>query len=103
MGIKNTNFFHSLLKHRGRKRYLSSMYIGDDIIYDPERISDHVVFYYQHLFSNPRNSSLDLSIVREHIPSLVTSDENALILRVPSYNEMREMIFDMDPLSAPRS
>ena len=28
------------------------MHIGDDIIYDPDGIGEHVVSYYQHLFSD---------------------------------------------------
>jgi len=43
---------------------------------------------------------LDLSIVREHVPSLVISDENAFIHRAP-YDEVRETVFNMDHLTAP--
>ena len=32
---------------------------------------------------------------------LVTVDENASILRVPSFDEVRSTVFTMDPLSAP--
>ncbi|KAK2650253.1 hypothetical protein Ddye_017742 [Dipteronia dyeriana] len=38
----------------------------------------------------------DLSIIKEHVPSLFTIDENALILRVLSFDEVRSMIFAMD-------
>ena len=34
------------------------MQIGDDIIYDPEGIGEHVVSYYQHLFSDLGDGSL---------------------------------------------
>jgi len=47
---------------------------------------------------DPGDGSLDISIIGNHVPSLVTSDKNASILRVPFYNEVRETIFDMDPL-----
>ena len=50
-GDRNTNFFHSLLKLREGRWSLSSMHIGDDIIYDPDGIGEHVS-YYQHLFSD---------------------------------------------------
>jgi len=45
---------------------------------------------------------LDLLIVQAHVTSLITSDENPSILRVP-YDEVRETVFDMDSLSAPVS
>ena len=35
------------------------------------------------------------------MPSLVTVDENASILWVPSFDEVRSTVFVMDPLSAP--
>ena len=35
------------------------------------------------------------------MPSLVTVDENASILWVPFFDEVRSMIFAMDPLIAP--
>ena len=76
------------------------MQIGDDIIYDLGGIGEHVVSYYRHLFSILGDGSLDLSIVWVHVPNLVTSDENASILRVLFYDEMRETVFDMDLLSA---
>ena len=34
------------------------------------------------------------------MPSLVIADENASILWVPSFNEVRSTVFAMDPLSA---
>ena len=76
------------------------MQIGDDIIYDRNIISEYVVSYYQYLFSDPGDVCLDFSVVWEHVPNLVTSEENASIFRVPSYDEVRKTIFYIDPLSA---
>ena len=66
----------------------------------PDGINEHVVFYYQNFFLDLSDCSLDLSIVREHVPSLVISDENAFIHRAP-YDEVRETVFNMDHLIAP--
>jgi len=102
-GIRILTSFTLCLNAKGERSLLFSMQIGDDIIYDLDGISEHVISYYQHLFSDLDDCSLDLSIVWDHIPTLVTSDENTFILPVPSYDELRERIFYMDPLSAPRS
>ncbi|KAK2647816.1 hypothetical protein Ddye_015305 [Dipteronia dyeriana] len=75
-GDRNSNFFHSLLKRRRGNKTLSSIQIGENISNDPMDIGEHVSSFYQHLFSDPVNNSLDLSIIREHVPSLVTVDEN---------------------------
>ncbi|KAK2654915.1 hypothetical protein Ddye_007967 [Dipteronia dyeriana] len=93
--------FHSLLKHRRGSKTLSSIQIGENIINDPIDIAEHVSSFYQHLFSDPVNTSSDLSIIREHVSSLVTVDENTSILRVPSFDEVRNTVFAMDPMSAP--
>ncbi|KAK3222119.1 hypothetical protein Dsin_009144 [Dipteronia sinensis] len=74
-GDRNSKFFHSLLKRRGGNKALSSIQIGENISYDPTEI--------------------------EHVPSLVAVDDNASILQVPSFDEVRSTIFAMDPLSAP--
>ena len=73
------------------------MLISDDIIYDSDGIGEHVIFYYQHLFSDSGDGSFDISIVQEHVPNLITSDENVSIFCVPSYDIVRETVFDMDP------
>ncbi|KAK0570758.1 hypothetical protein LWI29_005954 [Acer saccharum] len=100
-GDRNSTFFHSLLKRRGGNKPLSSIQIGENISYDPTEIGEHVSSFYQHLFSDPGNDSSDFSLIREHVPSLVTVDENASILRVPSFDEVKNTVFSMDPLSAP--
>ena len=45
-----------------KRMSLFSMQIGDDIIYDPDRIGEHVVSYYQRIFADPSDSNLDLSM-----------------------------------------
>ncbi|KAK3204284.1 hypothetical protein Dsin_018330 [Dipteronia sinensis] len=98
-GNRNSKFFHSLLKRRGGNKTLSSIQIGENISYGPAKIGEHVSSFYQHLFSNPGIDNLDFSLIREHVPSLVTVDDNASILRVPSFDEVRSTVFAMDPLS----
>ena len=88
------NTFIDLQNTRSRARFPSINYLH------PDKIGEHVVSYYRHLFSDLSDSSLDLSIVWEQVTNLVTSNENASILSVPSYDEVRETIFYMDPLSA---
>ncbi|KAK3229338.1 hypothetical protein Dsin_001219 [Dipteronia sinensis] len=86
-GDRNSKFFHSLLKHKGGNKALSSIQIGENISYDPAEIGEHVSSFYQHFFSDPRIDNLDFSLIREHVPSMVTVDDNASILRVPSFDE----------------
>ncbi|KAK3184200.1 hypothetical protein Dsin_031486 [Dipteronia sinensis] len=89
------------LKEKRGNKALSFIQIGENISCDPTKIGGHVSFFYQHLFSDPGIDNLDFSLIREHVPSLVTVDDNASILRVPSFDEVRSTVFAMDPLSAP--
>ena len=97
-GIRISTSF-TLYLHAEGKMSLSSMQIDDDIIYDPDGINEHVISYYQLLFLDSSYCSLEAFIVRE-ISNFVTSDASASILCVPSYDEMRETILYIDPLSA---
>ena len=46
-------------------------------------------------------SSVDFSVIDSVIPSLVTDVENANLIKVPSFDEIKDTIFSMDPNSAP--
>ncbi|KAK2660036.1 hypothetical protein Ddye_006569 [Dipteronia dyeriana] len=100
-GDQNSKSFHPLLKRKWASKTLSIIQIGENISNDPVDIGEHVSSCYQYLFSDLDSSSSNLSIIREHVSSLVTVDENTSILRVPSFDEVRNTVFTMDPLSAP--
>ncbi|KAK2652870.1 hypothetical protein Ddye_012726 [Dipteronia dyeriana] len=76
---------------------LDSALKQQEIFLKEKKIGEHVSSFYQHLFSDPVNISSDLSIIREHVPSLVTVDENTSIFRVPYFDELRNKVFTMDP------
>ena len=44
---------------------------------------------------------LDYTIIHETIPKLASGEDNLNLTKVPDYAEIRQIIFDMDPLSAP--
>ena len=44
---------------------------------------------------------LDYAIIHETIAKLVSVEDNLSLTKVPDYTEIRQTIFDMDPLSAP--
>ena len=47
------------------------------------------------------NRTIDYSLVAEMVPSLVSSEDNLNLTRMPSVEEIRSVIFYMDPFSAP--
>ncbi|PON35423.1 hypothetical protein PanWU01x14_336590 [Parasponia andersonii] len=99
----NTSFYHATLKRRKANKTLSSLVINDEIVTDPIRIAAHAINYCASLFSELLHYSSNLSIIREHVPCLVTSLENIIFLHLLLEQEIRNTIFDMDLSSMPGS
>jgi len=50
-GDRNTSFFHRVTKIKNKTKVISSIRNEEEIITDPQRITNHVVNYYKNLFS----------------------------------------------------
>ena len=69
---------------------------------DASLIEQHILHFYSQLFSsNAVNAAQDFSLVHEVIPSLVTEEDNHRLLHLPSSEEIRVVVNDMDGSSAP--
>ena len=100
-GDRNSSFFHNVVKRRRTSKVLSHMQIGDDVVNDMNLISSHIQQFYKDLFTEPGNRVVDYSIVQDFIPSMVTPFDNAELCRIPTAEEIRLTVFDMDASSAP--
>ncbi|PON59864.1 hypothetical protein TorRG33x02_286660 [Trema orientale] len=97
-GDCNSSFNHTTLKRYKVNKPLSSLINNDEIVTDLGHIA---VDFYASLFFKPNHSPSDFSIIREHVPTLVTQQDNACLLSLPLEQEIRNIVFDMDPSSAP--
>ncbi|KAK2655085.1 hypothetical protein Ddye_008137 [Dipteronia dyeriana] len=96
-------FFHSSIKRRQCRSVLSSLSIDGVISVDQTIIKDHIVMFYMDLFSSDSAQiDEDLSIVDYIVPSLVSLEENSLLVAIPSTDAIHDAVFSMDALSAPR-
>jgi hypothetical protein len=76
-GDRNTKYFHRLVKIKNTTKTITSLQDGDNILTDYNQISDHIINYYKNLFCS--NLVLqDSAIIDDVIPSLVTTDVNAI-------------------------
>ncbi|PON43512.1 hypothetical protein TorRG33x02_333600 [Trema orientale] len=100
-GDSNSSFYHATLKRRKVNKPLSSLIINNEIVIDLDSIATYAVDFYASLFSKPNYSPSEFSIIREHIPTLVTKHDNACLLSLSLEQEIRNIIFDMDPSSVP--
>jgi hypothetical protein len=99
-GDRNTAYFHRLAKIKNSTKLISSLRHGSQILTETSQIADHVVDYFKNIFcTNP--SLQDLLLVEEVIPNLVGDNINALLTMLPSKEEIKNAIFDLNKDSAP--
>ncbi|PNX82112.1 ribonuclease H, partial [Trifolium pratense] len=99
-GDRNTAYFHRIAKIKNTTKLISSLKHGAEILTDPAQIADHVVQYYKNLFcTNPILQ--EQILVEQVIPNLVGQDTNALLTMIPSKDEIKHAVFDLNKDGAP--
>lgn len=99
-GEDNTRFFHVSTIIRRRRNAIDSLKVGkDEWISDRVQIGNEFIRFFKELFksSSPNlNSDID-----QLISPTITPDQNAAMLRIPSYGEIKRVVFGMSPTKAP--
>lgn len=73
---------------------------GDNIINEPQQISNHTVNYYRHLFcTNPFLQ--DQLLGEEVIPNLVGDNTNQMLTVLPTHEEIKSVVFNLNKDGAP--
>jgi len=99
-GDRNTKFFHQVTKIKNKTKVISSLRNDEEIITDPNVISNHIVNYYSNLFSTNPFLQDDL-LVEEVIPSLIDENTNNLLTMIPNEDEIKAAVFSMNRDGAP--
>jgi ribonuclease HI len=99
-GDRNTTYFHKLTKTRHASSRLVRLKVGDNYITDTNDMEQHVLDFYHDLFGSD-NHCVPTDIVERTIPNLVTAADNDLLTRVPSFDEVKQAVFNMDGSSSP--
>jgi len=73
---------------------------GDNVITDSTAIKLHILSYYQAIFSMDNNCALN-TLIDDIIPSLVTDEENHLLLRLLLHDEIKAAVFALNADGAP--
>ncbi|KAL8502776.1 hypothetical protein ACS0TY_021767 [Phlomoides rotata] len=80
---------------------ISSLLINDELSFDSVVIVDHVINYYTELFTISDSSTFDANILESFIHPVMTSEDNNMIMVVPSADEIKALVFGMDSSSSP--
>jgi hypothetical protein len=75
---------------------ISSIRIDEELTSDPQRISYHIVTYYNNLFSSSNTVLQDQLLVEEDIPKLIDETTNNLLIMIPSLAEVKKVVFDLN-------
>ncbi|XP_043717944.1 uncharacterized protein LOC122665876 [Telopea speciosissima] len=99
-GDRCSKYFHLTARMRRVKNTIRDLDKEDgSALMDQKEISDHLVDHFENFFkSGGRDRDAALLTV---IPTLVTDQDNAMLSKIPSHDEIRTAIFDLDPSSAP--
>jgi ribonuclease HI len=100
-GDRNTSYFHRIAKIKNTTKALTTIRVGDDILSDPQHIADHIVQYYKSLFCTNLDVLQDQSIVDDVIPKVIDDRLNSILTMLPSPEEIKNAVFDLNKDSAP--
>nr|XP_027082374.1 uncharacterized protein LOC113704698 [Coffea arabica] len=99
-GDRNTKFFHSVVKHRTVRSIVHKIRNDrGEWIESEAEIGAEAVRYFERLFTAQHIASS--STLLQHIPKILTDEENGLLEQVLSAEEIRSAVFAMDGESAP--
>ena len=99
-GDRNSAFFQKIARQRVVTNRITFLHSDDRLLTDPVDIKNHIIDYYEKLYSTDNNITSS-NLVDTLIPSLVSNADNALLSAIPSNEEIKKTVFDLDPSSAP--
>lgn len=74
---------------------------GDTVLGTPEAIETHILDYFHNIFGNQNACTANL-LIDKVIPSLVTPEDNNMLLILSLTSEIKTVVFDLNADGAPR-
>lgn len=103
-GDHNSKFFHAAVQERHARMTVSRIKdVSGTWIEDPVAIQSHALAFFQNLLTEDtllpdEEATAELL---QYVPSLVTVEDNHLLLRPVELEEVRKAVYGLDPDSAP--
>jgi len=99
-GDRNTGFFHISTKIREVQSYISMLKDGEEVLTSKEDIECHVLQYFTDIFS-AASKCVENDLPEKYIPRKVTDEDNAMLTAIPSEEEVKHVVFDLNGDAAP--
>lgn len=100
-GDRNTGFFHKITKSRHVSKSMFLLKKGDDILEDHDEIAQHVLHYFSSLYATP-NTYQQNDLINKVVPHSISQEDNDLLTKLPSSEEIKEAVFALNGDGAPR-
>ncbi|XP_019157169.1 PREDICTED: uncharacterized protein LOC109153759 [Ipomoea nil] len=98
-GERNSKYFHGIVRERRRKQFIHKIRgDGGQWESEQERIDEMAVHFFQRLYSEEEIQANPL--VYDCLQEMVTDEENAKLIAIPSEGEIRSSAFSMSTSSA---
>lgn len=99
-GDANTKYFHALMRGRRRRLLIHKICNNEgEWIQGDNNIANAACDHFQKIFTGQENR-IDERIL-QYLPTLVTPEHNRSLQEIPSMEELRHVVFSMNPNSAP--
>jgi hypothetical protein len=102
-GDSNTKYFQLIANGKYRKTRIFQLQHEDTVIEGEQALKEYITSYYKDLFRPPQSSSFSLDESRVEDIVQVPHEENELLIRPFTVDEVLEAIFQMDHNKAPGS
>lgn len=99
-GDRNTTFFHKVTKIRMASKQMTILRKGNIILDKAADIEQHVVEYFPNLFAS-ENVCIENDLISQNIPCLVSEEDNSILTKVPTLEEVHLAIFSLNGQGAP--
>lgn len=104
-GDMNSKFFHSCVQSKRLRLHISKMKENSgNWTENPQEIAQLGITYFQQLYSDELNYSHQyynqLETALSCIPKIINGQDNDLLEKYPSFDEVRCAVFSLDPESA---
>jgi uncharacterized protein (DUF488 family) len=97
----NSKYFQLIANGKHRKTRIFQLQHEDRIIKGEKELSDYVTSYYKNLFSAQIDNAFTLDEMRVDDINQVSEEENNLLIKHFTEDEVREAIFQMEHNKAP--
>jgi uncharacterized protein (DUF488 family) len=97
----NSKYFQLIANGKHRKTRIFQLQHEDRIIEGEKELSDYVTSYYKNLFSAQIDNAFTLDEMRVDDINQVSEEENNLLIKHFTEDEVREAIFQMEHNKAP--